>query len=148
MAYKNWIDDTSTTVNANTPGRTIDLRYRTTLSRQASGVPVRFKVFATNTAAGDTGAVLLLDSTGATMLAVSITGGGSSNLDTHGAWYVTDGYLPATLAKYDIHYGGNTAGTLYVKDFSLYELADVAPNEGTLSSSIGNFTLTATGTVV
>ncbi len=146
MAFKNWHDDTSTTVSANTPGHTIDLRYRKTLSQ--SGVHVRFKVYATNTVSGDTGAVLLLDSGGNVMLTVNITGGGSSNLDTHGAWYVTDGTLPATLDKYDIHYGGNTSGTLYVKDFALYELADIGPNSGVLSTSIGTFGLTATGTVV
>lgn len=145
MAFKNWHDDTSTTVSADTPGRTIDLRNRKTLSQ--SGVHVRFKVFATNTVSGDTGAVLLLDDIGTPVVTVAITGGGSSNLDTHGAWYVSDGVLPATLAKYDIHYGGNTSGTLYVKDFSLYELTNSTPTEGELSASIGTFSITATGTV-
>lgn len=145
MAFKNFIDDTSTTVSANTPGKTLDMRNRTTLSR--SGVPVRFKVFATNSVAGDTGVVKLVDENGADVLVVAVTGGGSTNLDTHGAWYATDGLLPATLAKYDVHYGGNISGTLVVKEFCLYELCDIGPLEGALSTSIGEVSLVATGTV-
>jgi hypothetical protein len=145
VAFLNYHDDTSTTVSANTPGKTLDLRNRTTLSR--SGVPVRLKVFATSSVAGDTGVFKIVDENGADMVVVAITGGGSSNLDTHGAWYVADGELPATLAKYDPHYGGNTLGTLYVKDFCLYELAQIGPPEGELAASIGEFALSATGTV-
>lgn len=146
MAHKNPIDDSSTTVSANTPGRTIDLCNWAPLTR--AGVPCRLKVWATNTTAGDTSTVILLDSTGATKIACTITGGAGSNLDTNGAWYVSDGLLPATLDKYDIQYGGNTTGTLYVKDWSLYPLFDVSPNEGTLSQTVSWFSLSATGTVV
>jgi hypothetical protein len=145
VARKNLIDDTSEVVTPDTPGVTLDLRNRTTLGRPQ--IPVRLKVFATNTIAGDTGVVVLLDSTGAAKVSVLITGGGSSNLDTHGAWYVSDGFLPATLAKYDLHYGDNTLGNLYVKDWSLYELADIGPNEGVLSQNIGDFALVAAGEV-
>jgi hypothetical protein len=145
VAFKNIVDDSSTTVSPNTPGVTLDLRRRKTLSQ--TGVHVRLKVFATNTTAGDTGGVVLLDENGATLITVAVTGAGSSNLDTHGAWYVADGVLPDTLAKYDIHYGGNISGTLHVKDWSLYELTNSGPTEGELLASIGEFGLTATGTV-
>jgi len=98
-------------------------------------------VYAESTAANDTGAVVILDSTGAIKLTVPVTGSAAQ-------WYAVDGWLPATDAKYDAHYGGNTLGTLKAYAFTIYEYALIAANEGTLSSSIGEFTLTATGTVV
>lgn len=138
MAFKNIIDDTSTTVSANTPGVYLDLRYRTTLARASLGVPVRLWVYASSTVANDTGTVQILDSASAPQLTVPITG-------TTAKWYATDGYLPAADAKYDAVYGGNTLGTLSVLAFSLHEFADISPLEGVLAASIGEFTLAATG---
>lgn len=111
-SYINLIDNSSTTVTTATPGVQLDLRYRTTLSRSALGVPVRLVVYASNTAG--TGQLRILNSAGATVLTSSITG-------TTAAWYTTNGYLPATDAKYDAHLGGNGTGTLTVYAFSIYE---------------------------
>jgi len=119
LATKNLIDDTSTTVSAATPGAELDLRYRTTLTRAAWGVPVRFWVYAASSVANDTGVVQILDSAGSAKLTIPITG-------TTARWYVTDGYLPATDAKYDPHRGGNTTGTLDVYAFTVLEYADIS----------------------
>lgn len=122
-SYINLYDASSTTVTATTPGVQLDLRYRTTLSRETLGVPVRFCVYAANSAG--TGQVRILNSAGATVLTSSITG-------TTAAWYVTNGYLPATDAKYDPHFGGNATGTLTVYAFSIYEYdGDSATGVGT-----------------
>lgn len=110
--YINLVDNSSTTVSVSTPGVQLDLRYRTTLSRSLLGVPVKFVVYAANTAG--TGEVRILDSTGATVLSSAISG-------TTAAWYTTNGYLPAADAKYDAHFGGNSTGTLTVYAFSIYE---------------------------
>ena len=110
--YINLIDNSSTAVSAATPGVQLDLRYRTTLSRSALGVPVRFVVYAANTAG--TGEVRILNSAGATLLTSAISG-------TTATWYTTNGYLPAADAKYDAHFGGNATGTLTVYAFGIYE---------------------------
>lgn len=137
MAYKNLVDDTSATVSVNTPGVTLDLRYHSTLAREGYGVMVRLRVCAASTVGTDTGAVKLLDENGATLLTVPITG-------TTEAWYTADGYLPATLAKYDAWYGGNTLGTLTIYAFSLYELHR-GVILGAASITLGAITLSATG---
>ena len=111
--YENVIDD-ATTVSAATTGAKVDARYHTTIGRAASGVPVKFWVYASCTTAADTGAVRLLDSTGATVISVAITG-------TAASWYSTTGFIPATSAKYDVHRGGNTTGVTTVYAFQLME---------------------------
>lgn len=136
MAFTNLLDNSSTTVSAATPGAQIDLTYHATMGRTT--VPVRFKVYAASTVAGDTGVVKIVAPDGTDMITVPITG-------STARWYVADGELDAWDYKYDAMYGGNTSGTLTVYAFSLYELALNGNNEGTLSSSIGNFTLAATG---
>lgn len=141
MAYRNLIDNASTTVTANTIGAQLDMQYRTTLGRAALGVPVRLRVWAVNTNAGEAQSVRLLGSDGDTLIEVSITDTGSPR------WYVQDGYIPASDAKYDLHFGGATVmPTVY--SISLEEFCDDQPNEGTLAESIGSFTATATGTFV
>jgi hypothetical protein len=141
VAYTNVVDGTSTTVSPATPGMQLDLRYRTTKRRAALGVPVRFAVCANATVAGDTGFVKLVDSAGADKIVVPITKSGEQ-------WYVVDGYLPATNAKYDIQAGGNLTGSLTYLASSLFELMDYGPNVGTVAQSIGTLGLTADGTVV
>ena len=136
MAFTNIIDNSSTTVTANTPGVTVQLTYHTTLRLAAVGVPVRMRVLANSTTA-DTGSVKLLDSNGATVLTVLIDQSGER-------WYQVNGYIPASEAKYDLHYGGNTTGTLTVYAVSCYELDWTAGVSAELSKSIGAFTLTAT----
>ncbi len=141
MSYVNLIDQTSTTPSSSTPGVYLDLTGRTRLSLAALGVQVRMRVYATSTSNGDTGAVKIVDSTGADMLVVQITG-------TTARWYVTDGYLPATDGKYDVLFGGNTTGALTVEAFSIFEWFHDGAIGGALASSIGEFTLAAAGTNV
>jgi hypothetical protein len=141
VAYRNLIDNASTTVTANTIGAQLDMQYRTTLGRAALGVPVRLRVWAVNTNAGEAQSVRLLNSAGSTLIEVSITDTGSAR------WYVQDGYIPATDAKYDLHFGGATVmPTVY--SISLEEFCDDQPNAGTTAPSLDAVTLAATGTFV
>ncbi len=138
MGFKNLADNTSTTVTTATPGCVLDLTYHTTIRLAALGVPVRLKVYVTATA-GDTAAVKLLDSDGIAVITVLCNAGTG--------WYWGNGYVPALSAKYDLHYGGNTLGTLGVTAANLYSLdwsTDII--SGTLSSTFGALTLVATGT--
>lgn len=137
---RNPIDDSSTAVSAATPGYTLDMRNRTTLNRTSLGVPVEFRVYADGTDA-DTGTVKILDSSGTEMLSVAVDQGGPR-------WYLTQGYLPATLAKYDPRYGGNTLGALVLYDFTLIELDRLGdPVTGQLSATLDAITASATGIV-
>jgi hypothetical protein len=112
--YRNVIDDTSTTVGVTTPGVTLNLVSHATMRQQATtGVPVRMWVYCANIE-DDNGEIRLLDSTGATMLSVVCDAAATG-------WVEATGYLPATLAKYDLHYGGNTEGSLAVYAVTLYE---------------------------
>ena len=109
--HRNLLDNASTTVTTATPGPQLDMRNRTTVGR-TKGVPVRLRVYASGTAA-DTGTVRILNSAGATVMDCALNAGSAR-------WYHTDGWLPATDAKYDVHYGGNAA-SLSVHAVSLYE---------------------------
>ena len=165
MATKNLIDNSSTTVSASTPGYTVDLRYHTTLRLASVGVPVRLKVSANSTSSSDTGAVLLLDSTGSVMLTCLINGPSGDN------WYWTNGYLPATLAKYDLHFQQPATGTLTVYSADVYEIdwttdpilgeapalalgaltttADgISIDSGAVDATLGALTIAADGVVV
>jgi hypothetical protein len=115
MATKNLVDNSSTTVTVNTPGVTINLVNRATIRQAAStGVPVVMWVYLAACTTSDTGVVELKDSTGTALITV--------DCDRNGAgWVYATGYLPATLAKYDAHYGENTLGTLTVQAFTLAE---------------------------
>lgn len=107
----NLIDNTSTAVSAATPGYKIDLRYRR--RRRATTVPVRIRVCAL-VAGGGTAHVYLKDSGGSTVATVTITGASE-------AWFTTDVNLPATDAKYDIHYDSDGANQVSVFAVSAYE---------------------------
>lgn len=144
MAFVNVIDNSSTTVSASTPGITVDLREHTTYRLRNVGVPVRFKVCVYSSAGADTGAVKLLDSNGVALITCLVNG--AATTDAEGDWYWADGYVPDALAKYDVHYGGNTTGSLTVFSTSLYEIDwTTDPRLGVLSASIGEFTLVADG---
>lgn len=146
MAFKNLIDNTSTTVTANTPGMTVDLSEHTTHRLRATGVPVRLKVCVSSTAGNDTGAVKLLDSTG-TAVITCLVNNPSATTDPVGDWYWADGYVPASLAKYDVHYGGNTSGTLTVFSASLYQIDwTTDPVTGSASLTLGALATSATAT--
>lgn len=108
---RNLIDDTSTAVSTSTPGWTLDLSNCSTIRRASTGVPVTWKVYATRTVSN--GTVTLKDSGGAAVLTISVTGGAG--------WYSTTGNLPASSAKYDVHYAAGVGGTLQVDSFSLYQ---------------------------
>lgn len=111
---KNVIDGTSTTVTTATPGWTIDCRYRTTVRRASSGVPVIFRAYAKT--AATTGAVYLKNSSG-TILATCALSSATAAWVSSGAFY-----LPATLAKYDIHGAVLTGlGNTTVYAASLYQ---------------------------
>jgi len=71
-----------------------------------------------------------VDANAAVKLSIPITGSTAQ-------WYAIDGYLPATDAKYDAWYGGNTTGSLSVYAFTVEEFADISPLEGVSSSTIG-----------
>ena len=123
--YTNLVDGSSTTADENTPGFSINLTGRTTIGR-TKGVPVRARVFASGTAA-DTGMVRVVDSDGATLMAVACDGGSAR-------WYYADGWLPAADQKIDLQWGGNaSAFTVYA--FTIYELNHDEPVYSPPSSS-------------
>lgn len=110
----NILDATSTTVTTATPGWTIDTRFRSTTRRSALGVPVIMRAYCKTT--GTTGTVKLKDSTGAT-LATCTTSSATAAWVSSGAFY-----LPASLAKYDIHGAVTGVGTCTVYAVSLYSI--------------------------
>lgn len=145
MAYRNVVDDSSTSVSAATPGWTVDLRNHTTARLRSQGVPCRFKVCVNSTVGNDTGAIKLVDSTGSTVLTCLINNPAATS-SSIGDWYWVDGYVPATLAKYDVHYGGNTLGTLTPLSASLYEIDwTTDPVTGAASLTLGALTIAADG---
>lgn len=94
---KNLIDNSSTAVSGATPGVTLDLRVRSTIARTT--VPCTMHVYAS---AVDEGSVILKDSGGATVCTVTFDGAL--------AWESTTFNLPATRAKYDLHYVSASPG--------------------------------------
>lgn len=109
--YVNLIDETSTTADDDTPGFAVDLHHHSTINR-TKGVPVRLRVFAAGTAA-DTGAVVVVDSTGTVLMSCACDGGTAR-------WYYTDGWLAEADGKYDIQWGGN-ASSFTVYAVAVYE---------------------------
>lgn len=110
---RNVIDRSSSTVTAATPGYTLDLTERSTKRLSSSGVPVVMAVYASATVAS--GAVGLADSTGTSVLACLIPAGAAG-------WVTTTGYLPATVAKYDLIEIANSGGaTITTHAVSLYQ---------------------------
>lgn len=102
--YRNLIDNTSTSTTS-APGVRLNLTNRTRAGRNA--VPVVLKVYASDT----NGSVRLVDSSGTTMLECTINNGAG--------WYAVQGTLPATYAKYLLHFG--SSGSLTVEAVSLYQ---------------------------
>lgn len=114
---RNIIDDSSTAVSANTPGYTLDMTGKERAS-QTSGVPCVMKAYGLGSSPG-IGFVYLKDSTGATI--ATISGFGALGA---GGWLSTTVTLPATVAKYDIHYeagGGGGGDTFDLYAVSIYE---------------------------
>lgn len=111
MATKNIIDVTSTTITANTPGKTLELAGWATLNRKV--VPVQLWVYAQAATVGDTGQVILYNSASETVVTVDI--------DNGPGWYSGTGNLAPATGKFDMHFG-NAVGTITIKDFSLIPL--------------------------
>ena len=110
---KNLIDDTSTTVSAATPGFYADLRYAN--RRSKTTVPCVFAAYGAVSSAGGC-EVLLKDDTGTIVATVSIP------YDPAWAWVETTVNLPATDAKYDVHYRRSSGvGTVEIGACSLYQ---------------------------
>ncbi len=105
------IIDGSTAVSAATPGYTLDLRYKRTVSQ--ARVPVRFAAYAQGSSGSD-GEVWLVNSAGTAEIKILSIG-------TTAGWYTTTADLPDTLAKYDVHVYDPT-GNLTVSGVSLYEV--------------------------
>ncbi len=111
---KNVLDTAITTVSSSTPGFTLDLTYKSTIGRSAGvDVPVTLRVYAARTVSN--GTIKLKDSSGTTVLTVSVTG--------TAAWYEVSGNLPATTSKYDLHLTAGAAGTITFYAASLLQLA-------------------------
>ncbi len=112
--HRNLVDDSSTTVSSQTPGVKFQLTSHATIRQSlGAGCPVKMWAYVSS-AESDTGSIRLVDEGGDTMLEMPCIGDGVG-------WVSAVGYLPATLAKYDLHYGGNTTGSLLVYAVSIYE---------------------------
>ncbi len=106
-------DGVSTAVSTATPGYTLDLRNRSTVRRGT--VPCTFWCYADKTSI-NSGSVTLKNSAGTVLATLTISTNGP-------AWYSTTVSLPATEAKYDIHFtapGGNSI-SVYQAGLHQYE---------------------------
>ncbi len=88
--------DATTAVSVNSAGFTFDLSGHNRLS-QTTGVPVVIKAYGAADGGGSTGKVLLKDSTGATVLSVTIPATGVTG------WCSATGLIPASSGKYDLY---------------------------------------------
>lgn len=113
MATENIIDGSSS-ITANTVGATIPLSNWATLGRGV--VPCQLWVYAATATVGDTGQVILYNSSGSALITVDI--------DNGSGWYFASGNLPASTMKYDMYFGNNTTGVLAVSNFSLFPLIE------------------------
>jgi len=109
---RNVISRNTTVVTAGTPGAVLDLTERSSKRLASSGVPVVLAVYASATTA--TGHVTLKDSTGTVLITVNVSAGAA-------AWYTATGFLPATVAKYDLHEAPGASGTITVHGATLYQ---------------------------
>lgn len=109
----NFFDTTLTTVSASSPGVTLDMRYKASLGRASTGVPMILRVYGKTSSAA--GSVLLKDSGGTTLATVT-------TFSTTAGWVSSGTFnLPATKAKYDIMMSATSPQVLSVYAFSLYE---------------------------
>ncbi len=105
---RNIVDDASTAVSVSTPGFTFDMRYQDRVS-QTSGVPCVIAAYGVKTASATfDGTVTLKDSTGATVVTLA------NQWNNAGATWATAAFnLPATVAKYDLHYSRAVAASAF-----------------------------------
>lgn len=114
--YTNLLDLTVTGApSASSPGYTLDMTGKA-LSQQATGVPIKMWVRASNSGSG-TGQVYLKDAADNTIASVIGIAGAE-------AWYSATGVLPASSAKYDLQIRRSLAGgQTDVYAVSIYENA-------------------------
>lgn len=132
--YTNIIDNSSTTVSAATPGYVLDLRYKN--RRSQSTVPCVLRVLGETGSSTGTGEVRLKDSAGSTIATVTLYSSVYLNdgVTASGFWWSTAVDMPATRAKYDIHYGHPTGGA-EIYAVSMYEFDGDLPTQPALSDS-------------
>ena len=107
---------TGTAVSAATVGATLDMTYKGTSSRTgASAVPVTMWCYVN---CSSDGTVALKDSSGTALLTATSAG------DSVSRWVTATGYLPATVAKYDLHFKvASNPGAIILYGMSLYQYA-------------------------
>lgn len=109
----NLIDNSSTAVSGSTPGVELDLRYM----NSSSATTVAFRLLANAKVAGGAGGhVYLKDSAGTVLATITVT-------STTAGWTSTTVNLPASVAKYDLHFDGDGANLITVYAVSLYQYA-------------------------
>jgi hypothetical protein len=112
----NIIDGTSTTVSASTPGYTLVMNNKDRLS-QSSGIPCVMKAYGKMSAGSTAGVLQLKDSTGAVIASI-----GSGAFTSVAGWHSSAAFnLPATTAKYDIHFKSDGAATFTLYAVSIYQ---------------------------
>ncbi len=108
---KNIVDDTSTLISASTPGFTLDLTGKASLT--SAGVACKIAVYGIRTGSAAQQGVIVKDSAGAPIVILN-------SAPAAAGWFVGTLTLPATKAKYDLHYYA-TSGTLAVYAVSIWE---------------------------
>lgn len=98
LTARNLIDDTSTAVSAATPGYTLDMTGKERLSQSSTGVPCVMKAFGVMGSGSNLGRVYLKDSSGTTVASILDVWNSTAG------WQSTTFNLPASAAKYDLHY--------------------------------------------
>lgn len=107
----NLIDETSTTISAATPGFTLDMTGKD-LYQQGAVVPCVLAIYGSATA-GSAAKVKIKDSGGSTLATVFLT--------TSAGWRTTTVNLPASSAKYDLHFSSNGTATGTLHAVSVFE---------------------------
>lgn len=110
-ADTNIVDNSSTTVSAATPGFTLDLTGKSTLT--GGGVECKMAAYGIRTGTAGNSGVKLKDSSGTTLL--NLNGVGASL-----GWFVSTVTLPASKAKYDLQYFSSN-GTTTIYAVSIWE---------------------------
>lgn len=106
----NAIDTSITTISTTTPGFIVDGTYRAT--RMRTTIPCVFWAYGKCSSSGN-GRVYLKNSAGTVLATIS-------GFTTSDGWATTTVSLPATLAKYDVHFEA-LAGTTTLRAFGLYQ---------------------------
>jgi hypothetical protein len=109
----NILDLSSTAVSSSTPGWTFDMSGKKRLAQ--TGVPVVMKAFGQMASGGANGIIEIKDSTGAVVASINAA------FTTTFSWQSVAFNLPATQAKYDIHFRTNGGVEFRLWAISIYE---------------------------